>query len=65
VSLGGDDVPANLIRLCFTHHVGRLGVHTLGHRRWWREFGPKLSETAREKGAAAWPSKYDDVIPTE
>ena len=47
----GDVVPENAIHLCVSHHTGPLGPHTIGHRRWYRQFKdalpPELAERVR------------------
>jgi len=48
-SLGGPDENGNLVSLCNLHHVGNEGVHTLGHRVWFRRHGTQLSSEARAK----------------
>lgn len=55
-SVGGDDVPENLIRLCFHHHLGNDGVHR-GHRRWWQKHASQLDHETLRKGQRAWPPK--------
>lgn len=49
VSLGGDDVPSNLLSLCWSHHVGSEGWHPLGAHRWFERFGDRLTHKARMK----------------
>lgn len=44
--MGGDDVPANLIRLCPTHH---MEWHSRGGKEWLRRHDGELSDEAREK----------------
>lgn len=39
-----DHSPENLQSLCFTHHTGELGVHSLGKKTWMRRFFPDEDE---------------------
>ena len=48
----GDDVEENLIRLCWTHHVGEEGIHALGVRLWLERLRDRLRPEAFAKVAA-------------
>jgi len=50
-SLGQDDRPQNCLSLCWTHHVGPEGFHTIGKHTWFKRFQDNLSPEARLKVA--------------
>ena len=49
VSLGGHDKADNLIRLCWNHHVGPEGFHTLGMWRWFELVKKHVDTDALDK----------------
>jgi hypothetical protein len=49
VSLGGHDKADNLIRLCWNHHIGPEGFHTLGMWRWFELVKKHVDTDALDK----------------
>jgi hypothetical protein len=31
-----------VIPLCYYHHQGKMGIHTIGKKIWWEQFGHEL-----------------------
>lgn len=49
VGLGGSDIEQNLLRLCWNHHIGPNGWHTIGMYKWFDAFQMYLSYEALKK----------------